>query len=49
MSEERKAELGVEEVIFETVLLECIMLKPKFGPFSRVGGDDQVIDNVNLP
>ena len=38
----------VEEVIFETVLLAC-MVKPKFGLFSRVGGDDWVIDNVKLP
>ena len=37
----------VEEVIFETVLLAC-MVKPKFGLFSRVGGNDWVIDNVNL-
>ena len=23
------------------------MVKPKSGPFSRVGGDDQLIDKVN--
>ena len=24
------------------------MVKSKFGPFSRVGGDDRLIDNINL-
>ena len=32
---------------FETVVL-AFMVKPKFGPFSRVGGDDWLIDMVNL-
>ena len=28
--------------------LESLMVKPKFGPLSGVGGDDQLIDTVNL-
>ena len=32
---------------FETAVLAC-MVKPKFGPFSHVGGDDRLIDKVNL-
>ena len=42
----KKSELGAKD--FETVVLAC-MVKPKFGPFfSRVGGDDRLIDKVNL-
>ena len=33
--QERKAELGAKEVIFETNVLACVV-KPKFGTFSPI-------------
>ena len=42
---ETKAELGAKEVISKLLRLRAW---PIFGPFSRVGGDDRLIDKVNL-
>ena len=46
LSRVKKEKLS-ERSSFETGVLVC-MVKPKFGPFSRVGGDDRLIDKVNL-